>query len=785
MVRDEVVRVRRLLTLMLVLLAFLTATLVAVGSQSIFLPLLVLVVGVSSLLFVDWFEWFSLHHVLAYFGMIFGTIIALGDYFFQAGADTSKQLCSIASLLIYPELVIMLQRKSLRLFEQLAIFLLLEIIVAALVNDNVLFGVLLAPIVLLWVASLLLFTRYAALIQLAPDLDKPTPRVIELVADAWKKARQRHQIVPARMLEVHQPVDARSGVAGLSTVLGQAAPIGVVSLVFAGLYFYLLPRAAIDMESLAMAPRTGLSETMTLGSMNKLLQDKTLVMHLSLRDPQTDEPYRLSEPPYIRGTVVSRYYRTSANTTSFESSDQAHNASDLFEVLTSSRYPPDTVGGDPVVANFEILLPDGSMLPCLAPMTNYERQRNFLKVMPFEWRMIDNRTDHFPHRSKASYTLLTYAFRQGQEWPVLPDSRRVTNRPARNTQAELLGLLSRVRMERGYYLSRWIDDLLVKVHERSPNANSPIKIARAAEEYFSQSGEFTYSLAPRTANQSDMDPIEDFVVNQKRGHCQYFAAALTMTLRHLGIPTRIVMGYHPLEYNEIGDYFTVRRRDAHAWVEAYFTAQQLREVGLYTPDLGDHGGWLRLDPTPAGMGSNAGNELRPQADQSMDFVNRVWNEYVLNGRQRAEDNSLYGPLQESTRQTYQKMLDLAKEIIKRAQESRLVGGAINRENWFSWPVAVLIMVVGGSLVLLWRLIGWIPRWAPQLARKLGLVHRPEDIHQQFFKHCLRLLRRAGFSRSSSQTALEYTGSAAEDLASSGRWTDAPQQLEFMTEAYYQ
>ncbi len=55
----------------------------------------------------------------------------------------------------------------------------------------------------------------------------------------------------------------------------------------------------------------------------------------------------------------------------------------------------------------------------------------------------------------------------------------------------------------------------------------------------------------QTASEKYMDPIEDFIVNQKRGHCQYFAAALTMTLRHLGVPTRIVLGYHPLEYNEI------------------------------------------------------------------------------------------------------------------------------------------------------------------------------------------------------------------------------------------
>ncbi len=195
--------------------------LVALGSQSAFLPLLVLVIGISSLLFVDWLEWFALHHVLAYCGMILGTVIALADYFRNAGADTSKQLCAIASLLIYPELVIMLQRKNLRLFEQMAIFLLLEIIVAALVNDNVLFGILLAPIVVLWVASLLLFTRYAALIQLAPDLDKPTPRFIELIMEAWSRARARHQLTPTKMLEVVQPKNAPAQTASFATLVGQ------------------------------------------------------------------------------------------------------------------------------------------------------------------------------------------------------------------------------------------------------------------------------------------------------------------------------------------------------------------------------------------------------------------------------------------------------------------------------------------------------------------------------------------------------------------------------------
>ncbi len=42
----------------------------------------------------------------------------------------------------------------------------------------------------------------------------------------------------------------------------------------------------------------------------------------------------------------------------------------LLEPLNAVRYPRDAVAGDRVLADFEIMVPDGSMLPCIAPMTN-------------------------------------------------------------------------------------------------------------------------------------------------------------------------------------------------------------------------------------------------------------------------------------------------------------------------------------------------------------------------------------------------------------------------------
>lgn len=80
----------------------------------------------------------------------------------------------------------------------------------------------------------------------------------------------------------------------------------------------------------------------------------------------------------------------------------------------------------------------------------------------------------------------------------------------------------------------------------------------------------------------DKEPITEFLFTHKRGHCEYFASALCAALRSLYIPSRVVTGYHVSEYNTIGNYYVVRNKDAHAWVE------------VFLPDKG----WTIYDPSP-------------------------------------------------------------------------------------------------------------------------------------------------------------------------------------------
>ncbi|MFT3924984.1 MAG: transglutaminaseTgpA domain-containing protein [Myxococcales bacterium] len=78
-------------------------------------------------------------------------------------------------------------------------------------------------------------------------------------------------------------------------------------------------------------------------------------------------------------------------------------------------------------------------------------------------------------------------------------------------------------------------------------------------------------------------PLEVFLFEARRGHCEYFATALAIMLRAVGIPSRNVTGFLGGKYNPYGGYYGIRQSDAHSWVEAQFPER----------------GWVTLDPTPA------------------------------------------------------------------------------------------------------------------------------------------------------------------------------------------
>ncbi|CBA15136.1 transglutaminaseTgpA domain-containing protein [Xanthomonas albilineans] len=124
------------------------------------------------------------------------------------------------------------------------------------------------------------------------------------------------------------------------------------------------------------------------------------------------------------------------------------------------------------------------------------------------------------------------------------------------------------------------------------------------------------------------DSVDEFLFRQKAGFCEHFSSAFVVLMRGAGIPSRIVTGYAGGTRNRLGDYWVVRRMDAHAWAEVWLAQR----------------GWVRVDPTAAvaperiydtleerigGDGTTQGDGAIWQWRDVADWARRGWNDLVL------------------------------------------------------------------------------------------------------------------------------------------------------------
>lgn len=105
--------------------------------------------------------------------------------------------------------------------------------------------------------------------------------------------------------------------------------------------------------------------------------------------------------------------------------------------------------------------------------------------------------------------------------------------------------------------------------------------------YLKRNG-FSYTLSP-----GQLPTMASFI-KSKKGFCSHYAALLGALLRHKGIPSRLISGFQGGEYNPAGGFYTIRSRDAHAWVEYYdekdSTWRRSDPTGFISPERIAQGG---------------------------------------------------------------------------------------------------------------------------------------------------------------------------------------------------
>ncbi|HMR63212.1 MAG TPA: transglutaminaseTgpA domain-containing protein [Anaerolineae bacterium] len=104
--------------------------------------------------------------------------------------------------------------------------------------------------------------------------------------------------------------------------------------------------------------------------------------------------------------------------------------------------------------------------------------------------------------------------------------------------------------------------------------------ARAIERYLRSALRYNENLARPPEG---VDKVDYVLFESKEAYCDYYASAMIVMLRSLGIPARMAAGFARGTFDSELNAFKVLNRDAHSWVEVYFPTY----------------GWIEFEPTAA------------------------------------------------------------------------------------------------------------------------------------------------------------------------------------------
>ena len=369
---------------------------------------------------------------------------------------------------------------------------------------------------------------------------------------------------------------ARQSFATGSRLLMYAAPLAIVMWVF-------FPRISTPFWAVPIdtsRATSGLSDTMSPGDISELSMSDEVAFRVSFDDAIPEPRDR-----YWRGLVLTRF---NGRTWSGREPGISRFARDQIEVI-----------GERVDYNIT-----------LEPT---RQQWIFALDIPYTWSL-----------SK------TFMGPQQQLARSIPVDQRISYSATSYTDYRVQTDLSRQ-----YRI--WYSDLPEGSNPRTAELAREMRAAAGSDRAFVNAvldklnqEEYYYTLEPPPLGSN---PVDRFLFETRRGFCEHYASAFSVMMRSVGIPTRIVLGYHGGELNPMGGHLTVRQSDAHAWTEIWI-------AGL---------GWHRVDPTAAvaperiemsasdaafdgisaAWGFAAPSRLLHQMALTWDALNTKWNEWIL------------------------------------------------------------------------------------------------------------------------------------------------------------
>jgi protein-glutamine gamma-glutamyltransferase len=390
-------------------------------------------------------------------------------------------------------------------------------------------------------------------------------------------------LVNSHMPVGRPPLLRAAKTAGWMALLG--APIMAV-------LFVLFPRISPlwGMPSDAISGRSGLSGTMSVGTIASLALDSSIAMRIRFdaAPPNQGEMY-------FRGPVLSRF-------------DGREWRPLMADFLPRTQSMPNLqLQGDPV--GYQVTL-EANNRPWILVLDATPQKPDIKGYTPnlgadLQWTAERPIADMVRYRAQ-SYTNFVYG----------PQSMS----PA---------LQEYLRLPAGFN-PRTLELAKTLRSDPATQGAGPQALVAAAMERL-RTGGYSYTLEPGVFGTHTAD---EFWFDRKAGFCEHISSSFVLLMRAMDIPARVVTGYQGGELNSVDGFWTVRQSDAHAWTEVWLAGR----------------GWVRVDPTSAVAPARTGSLQRLEAPRNVftraigtvnpafalnlraawEAMNNSWNQWVLN-----------------------------------------------------------------------------------------------------------------------------------------------------------
>lgn len=230
------------------------------------------------------------------------------------------------------------------------------------------------------------------------------------------------------------------------------------------------------------------------------------------------------------------------------------------------------------------------------------------------------------------------------------------------------------------------------------------------------------------------DLVEAFLFKHKGGYPDHFSTVLTVMLRSIGIPARLVAGFAPGEFNPFTGMYVVRNTDAYAMTEVYFPKY----------------GWFTFDPIP-------NHPLIPpsiEETQTFSVLRQFWHWVAgwLPSPVTGFFNNVFGA------------------VFSWFSKAIAWFFALFTQDW----VGILTGLILATTTAFLGWLGWM-QWREWLYRRhLGKLPPMESLYQQM----LQWVEQKGLGKHPAQTPLEYA-----QVASESHTPDQAQVINDICQAY--